>query len=95
MNHEDYRLVYEDKLLSTWESRKDWRKTITRGKRVPHTCPLTLAERQVYVKEGGAKIVAYLKETRQISLTEAVKLVNEARGGSYSELKLKFKNRFN
>jgi hypothetical protein len=89
-----WQLIYEDRLVTEWEKNSNWSKRVRVGKRVKDACVLTQAERRVYVKQGGPLCVKFVRDTRGITLTEAFRLVNEARGGTYWELKQTFKRRY-
>lgn len=73
----DLRLYYEDRLVARWQ-RKDWT-IVSQGKRVTATCPLTKAERRIYVEKGLVACIGAVMKMRQCSLTEARALVFNAR----------------
>jgi len=50
-----------------------------RAKRVGKNCPLSSAERHIYVTQGPVRAVRIIKAARSISLSEAIALLNSAR----------------
>ena len=72
------RLVFEDRLLSTWRD-KDGR-YMTQGKRVGATCKLTPEERRLYVKKGAVIAIKHMMDSRGLGLAEAKSLFDEERG---------------
>lgn len=81
MNREDRQRVYhQDKLVI--RARRPNGNVISQGKRVGKDCPLTKAERHEYVTKGAVFAVKLIREGRDVGLAEALRLLNDARGGS-------------
>ena len=74
--------VYEDTLIIVWVS--PYNTKHAKLKRVAKNCPLSSEERTKYRELLGnaARMVAYLRDTRKLSLRESLDLLNSARGGS-------------
>lgn len=72
---------YEDHLVRRFAYKGQMRGLITsHGKRVGKDCPLTRQEIRTYVEQGAVKTVALIRSSRQITLREALDLLNQARG---------------
>ena len=81
MNRENHKRVYhEDQLVI--RARRPNGNMIAQGKRVGRDCLLTQAERREYVLRGAVFAVKLIRDSRQVSLAEALNLLNRARGGS-------------
>lgn len=61
---------YNDNLVARYQDRNT-KEIYSQGKRVDKDCPLTKAERAIYVKEGFKVTVKYLMENRKISCSSA------------------------
>ncbi len=55
---------------------------IRQGKRVGADCPLTREEIRLYVTSGTVEVTRFIRRTRNLTLREALDLLNLARYGS-------------
>jgi hypothetical protein len=74
-----YAVSVNDGLVIEW--RLNHHTKLRQGKRVPADCPIDENERRVYVKEGPVKATICIMRNRNLSLSEAYKLLNQARYG--------------
>ena len=72
------RVVVNDRLVIRWWDRQ--RKHLYfQGKRVGKSCPLTREEVRAYVTKGAITCVRVIRQTRGLSLRDALDLLNSAR----------------
>lgn len=70
----------DDRLCRIWHGQG---RRFTQGKRVSADCPLSPAERRIYVEQGAIAAIRHLMDTRNLPLAEAKRLLDAARSPAF------------